>query len=180
MKIQLRAKEGVPVLGTNMHVLNGHQRIDFVEKYYVKGDVLDAGSGQGGFSLYLQNLGCNVTMLDILPAEPPHKDIKFILGSVYDLPDTPKWDTILLMEIIEHLEYPENVISRCWDALKPGGRILITTPWVSFWDYVEDHVWRFDQAGVDDLLAEYPTYTETDNIFVYAIVTKDATNENTS
>lgn len=37
-------------------------------------------------------------------------------------------DSILCSEVIEHVTAPHRVISECFRVLKPGGRILLTTP----------------------------------------------------
>jgi len=172
MQIRLRDKEGEPVLGTNMHVLRGHARVDFVKANYRKGAAFAVGCGEGGFAILLRNLGCTVTALDILatPNLPP--EITFRQASAYDIEDVEAFDTVLLMEIIEHLDNPFEVVTRCYRALKPGGVILITTPHVDTWDYVRDHVWRFGPLGVEHLLKDYRPRVWTDDIFVYAVVEK--------
>lgn len=169
--IRLRQEEGKPVLGTNMHCADGHQRTDFMLKYAKGPKVLDLGSGQGGFSLALQRKGYDVTMLDILPVTPPHPDIKFIQGDAYK-PLTDTYNTILLMEVIEHLKEPQRVIVNCMNALRRRGVLLITTPHIGDWDYVDDHVWRFDEHDVQELLTGYNHEVFADDIFVYAVVRK--------
>lgn len=37
-------------------------------------------------------------------------------------------DCVTMMAVLEHLEEPENVLRECNRILKPGGRILLTTP----------------------------------------------------
>ena len=42
----------------------------------------------------------------------------------------PAADVVLCTEIVEHLDYSDTIklLKSCWDALKPGGLLIVTTP----------------------------------------------------
>jgi SAM-dependent methyltransferase len=50
------------------------------------------------------------------------------VGDAQRLTYCEKFDTIILGEIIEHLENPRACLEGCRRALKPGGRIILSTP----------------------------------------------------
>ncbi|MGC1201830.1 MAG: class I SAM-dependent methyltransferase [Candidatus Acidiferrales bacterium] len=50
------------------------------------------------------------------------------LGDAHHLTFESQFDTIVLGELIEHLESPGECLAGCKRALKPGGRIVISTP----------------------------------------------------
>ena len=50
------------------------------------------------------------------------------IGDAHRLQYESRFDTIILGELIEHLQNPGECIVGCIRALKPGGRIIITTP----------------------------------------------------
>jgi ubiquinone/menaquinone biosynthesis C-methylase UbiE len=57
------------------------------------------------------------------------------------------FDFILLSEVIEHLEAPQMSIREASRVLRPGGRLLITTPnYQSFWPVMEWTVDRLNMA----------------------------------
>jgi len=156
-----------------MHCLRGHARLTFIEDNYRPGNALDVGSGQGAFALWLHRQGCCTTMLDILPAKPPSPDIEVLQMDLYNLDgSTKRYDTILFMEIIEHIQDPGRAIKLCHCLLAPDGVLLITTPWVTTWDKEADHIWRFDQAGIEEMLTQYDARIWSDDTFVYAVVGK--------
>jgi ubiquinone/menaquinone biosynthesis C-methylase UbiE len=80
------------------------------------------------------------------------------------------FDCVLLSEVIEHLEVPQNSIREAVRVLCPGGRLLITTPnYRSFWPIMEwavdrmnmapkmageQHISRFDPFSLKKLLTE--------------------------
>jgi 2-polyprenyl-3-methyl-5-hydroxy-6-metoxy-1,4-benzoquinol methylase len=80
------------------------------------------------------------------------------------------FDCVLLSEVIEHLETPEISIRAARRVLKPGGRLLVTTPnYRSFWPLMEwtidrlnmapkmageQHVSRFHPASLKRMLVE--------------------------
>ena len=57
------------------------------------------------------------------------------------------FDCVLLSEVIEHLEAPQISICEAGRVLRPGGRLLITTPnYRSFWPLMEWAVDRLNMA----------------------------------
>ena len=173
MQLRLRDTPGPPVLGHNLHCLRGHQRLTFVQENYRPGTALDVGSGQGAFAVWLHTQGCHVTMLDILPVKPPAPGIEVLQMDLYDLKTHDgQYDTVLFMEVIEHVLEPALAVALCYQATAPGGVVLITTPWVDTWDKETDHVWRFDQTALAELLAPYESLVWSDETFVYAVLEK--------
>lgn len=80
------------------------------------------------------------------------------------------FDCVLLSEVIEHLVAPQTSIIEAARVLKPGGRLLVTTPnYRSFWPLMEwtvdrlnmapkmageQHVSRFHPASLKQMLVE--------------------------
>jgi len=57
------------------------------------------------------------------------------------------FDCVLMSEVIEHLEAPQNSVREAVRVLCPGGRLLITTPnYRSFWPVMEWAVDRLNMA----------------------------------
>jgi SAM-dependent methyltransferase len=64
---------------------------------------------------------------------------------------TASFDCVLLSEVIEHLVAPQNAVSEAARVLKPGARLLVTTPnYRSLWPAME---WGVDQLKVAPKMA---------------------------
>jgi len=100
--------------------------------------ILDLGCGNGYLVNYLVQHGYNAYGTDasekgIQIARRANADRFFVQDLSNDtlpvqLQNVP-FDTIISTEVIEHLYNPEAFIAFCKQQLKPGGEIIVTTPY---------------------------------------------------
>jgi SAM-dependent methyltransferase len=91
------------------------------------GRILEVGAGCGALALRLREAGFDVVPTDL---DPPH-DWIFPL----DL-DEPEWtddtrgpfDMVVCVETLEHVENPRQVLRSIRSVLRPGDRVLVSTP----------------------------------------------------
>jgi len=96
-----------------------------------KGKVLDLGCGHGEFSKRLKDLGFDVTASDMDHNRfKYHNVIKFHPSNLEkELPfETEKFDYVLFLETLEHVYNPDFVIGEINRVLKPGARLVLSTP----------------------------------------------------
>ena len=90
-------------------------------------EIADLGCGEGNYLKILNKQGHSVTGIDIV--KQFKEDFKF---EKIDL--NKKWkikkqfDTILAIELIEHLENPRHLIKECKKIMKNQGSLIITSP----------------------------------------------------
>lgn len=111
----------------------GRQRVDVIKKWIGTGKtVLDIASGWGGIASEIREQGNDVTILDmpdvIQMARDLHPQLKFLEGSVLDIPTDDKFDVVLATEIIEHILDLDKFHSEINRVLKDDGKLIITTP----------------------------------------------------
>jgi 2-polyprenyl-3-methyl-5-hydroxy-6-metoxy-1,4-benzoquinol methylase len=106
---------------------------DIVKRQYPDGArVLDIAAGAGAFSMRLRDAGYEVVGNDIDDENWPAADIPKLKIDLNEPLDysllIPPYDLIVAMEVIEHLQNPEKLLSDCKELVKEGGNILISTP----------------------------------------------------
>ena len=118
-------------------------RIDEVVRRTVGPDVLDIGcSGQAGRRSALDSpFWLHGRLLREFPAtvgleyDPANvadlaaQGIAVVQGDAQDFALDGRFDTIVAGEIIEHLERPGDFLACARTHLKPGGRVVLTTPY---------------------------------------------------
>lgn len=130
-----------------------------------KGKCLEIGCGAGDLCATLHDMGYRVKGIDssqqaIQLCQELHKDIcqtgtiNFACESIYDVNDT--FDTILMFEVLEHIEDDRAALSRVHELLRPSGQILLSVPAheSSFGpsDVFAGHYRRYDRAKLLVLL----------------------------
>ena len=125
-------------------------------------DVLEIGCASGHVSQYLKNnLKCKVYGIEIdevagTIAKPFLE--KLIIGDVQDSQvlaklGEQKFDYILLMDVLEHLQESESTLKKLLPYLKPNGILLISVPNVAHGSIIAniiDGKWDYNETGLLD------------------------------
>ena len=105
--------------------------LELIKKYNLSGSILDFGSGRGRFLQIMSQMNfTRVTGADLMekPADLP-STCGWIQHDLNDeLPMTEQFDSVIGMEVIEHLENPRKMVRECHRLLKPGGKLILSTP----------------------------------------------------
>ena len=94
------------------------------------GRLLDVGCGNGAFMLRAKQAGWHVEGVEpdrVAAAVARESTGAPVYDSFSDLPSR-SFDQVTLSHVIEHLHEPTQVLERCSQVLKPGGRIWLATP----------------------------------------------------
>ncbi len=122
---------------------------------YFKGKVLDIGSGIGEFlEYYPDSVGIDVNRdcVGFCVA----KGLKCFHADVYSLPFMDNsFEGILLNNILEHLEKPDDAFSEIKRVLKNDGRLLIELPGKKGFYHDKTHVKFWNKNEMVDFLAKW-------------------------
>jgi len=111
----------------------------FLENVRQGAVVFDAGCGNGSFLALFQDRGWQLHGSDMSPtgieiAKKTFPGINFFLAdaqTVYDefLKSVGQVDVVITTEVIEHIYNPRGFLRSCHELLKPGGTLIVTTPY---------------------------------------------------
>lgn len=102
--------------------------------------VLDVGCNTGPMIIPLRRRGYDVVGIDISP-DDVHQAERYLRGyglpcdrlAVADGTSLPfrddSFEAILLVDVLEHTDYPERIVSETRRLLAPGGVVIATVPW---------------------------------------------------
>jgi len=122
-----------------------------VIKPHLVGRIAEVGSGTGTFTNMLVDEGHQVTTIDINP--------EYLSQEVLDLQTknlprhlVNKFDTILALNVVEHLQRADQALANFSRLLKTGGKLIVLVP-QGQWAYGSldrslGHIQRFDLAGL--------------------------------
>jgi SAM-dependent methyltransferase len=103
--------------------------------------VLDAGSGFGQYVWRLAKMGqlFRITGIDVKEEQVADcnqyfermgmgRRVQFRCENLETFNETERYDLVLSVDVMEHIEEDEKVMSNLYRSLKPGGTLLISTP----------------------------------------------------
>src|SRR5262249_50718587 len=107
---------------------------------YIRGAVLEVGAGKGSFTIALSKIECTGWLFlepdPTLPNEirqrcaanqlPPNVNV--VVGTEADLPQAQVFNTILYLDVLEHISDDEAEVRRASRRLAIGGRLIILSP----------------------------------------------------
>jgi len=99
--------------------------------------VLDAACGHGYGAEIMARKAAHVIALDcheetIISCREKYRrnNLEFIVGNVYKMPfPDQNFDSIVAIEMIEHIESPELFLAEAYRLLKHDGKLMISTPY---------------------------------------------------
>lgn len=119
--------------------------------------ILDVGCGDGLFFDRLERFGA-VEGLEpdgSLVVDPRWRD-RIQIGRLDDLPSAPRYDLVLMLDVLEHIADDLDALRRVRGILRPGGTLVLTVPAVGWlWsrhDEVNEHHRRYDRRGLRSVL----------------------------
>lgn len=132
-----------------------------ISRYISGEDLLEVGSGIGTYTESFLKAAKFVTSMDVVPQMKEilhkrfgggHPSFGFIAGDISD--DmivgklNKKFDTIICLNVLEHVKYDEKALSNMRRLLKTNGRLILQVPAL-----------RFLYGTLDENLGHYRRYT---------------------
>lgn len=130
---------------------------------FIHGSVLEVGAGIGSNTLLLRH----TTSGDWTCLEPDHglgeelqtrigksglSDVGYIHGTVGSLPKRQQFDTVLYIDVLEHIRDDRHELQTAMDVLQPGGHIIVLSPahqlLFSRFDASIGHYRRYDRRSL--------------------------------
>lgn len=96
--------------------------------------------------------GFSWTRLDVEPRTRPD-----VVGDISSWRRDDGFDVIFLSEVLEHVRRPRAAISNLFASLTPGGRLILTVPFLFPIHHASDDFFRFTRFGLEELLADFET-----------------------
>jgi 2-polyprenyl-3-methyl-5-hydroxy-6-metoxy-1,4-benzoquinol methylase len=141
--------------------------------------ILDVGCAQGTLALLLAEQGHKVWAIDIrqgfldyAKSRYEKGEVTFVCGNILELDLAEKFDLIYANQVIEHMVYPLRLIQRLALWLKPGGKLVVTTPNS---DYIKSSLPSYSELG-DVIKHEHLQFTADGDGHFFAYEAEDLKN----
>ena len=131
------------------------------------GDLLDVGVGERPYAELFGPRVNSYCGLEYPPvADNLHPEIWGMLERLHGIVDVfgdgqrmpfadDSFDTVMALEVFEHLRAPDECMAEIERVLRPGGVVLFTVPFVAPLHQLPFDFWRFTPEGLEALLARH-------------------------
>jgi SAM-dependent methyltransferase len=136
----------------------------FLESWqeHIHGRVLDVGVGTWAYSRHLLQSRCEYTATDCF--EHPNIDVVSDIHHLTSVFAEQSFDFVICTDVLEHISRPWKAVRELHAVLKPGGTLLLTTPF-NFHLHSDEHVqdyWRVSADGLRLLLVEIAGFAKVE------------------
>ena len=141
-------------------------RLDWLLKSFKGGKLLDLGCGISALPILAAKIKDSeiyavdfadhfIILMDAVMKITEQKNIHYLVGNVDKIPfEDNFFDYVVLGELLEHCENPQNVIGEVKRVLKDDGLIAISTPNEETKDTHKDlqHIWSISKEDIEQLV----------------------------
>lgn len=123
-------------------------------KHLLRGRLLNAGCGDRTYEHVYGPVAKETIRLD-WPQTQHNKDAIDVYGSVAELPFRAEaFDAVLCTEVLEHVRDPEQTLREFWRVLIPGGRLVLSVPFLYQVHEQPCDFYRYTYFGLCHLLTQ--------------------------
>ncbi len=103
-------------------------------------NILDIGGGNGWLLDDIKKLDARIQLTQVVDIDEEVKATaiknghQYFQGRIEDFESSTKFDLVLMLNLIEHVESPKAIMHRIENILNEGGLVLMKTPNVDSWD----------------------------------------------
>lgn len=102
--------------------------------------ILDAGCGRGAFTFFLaksfkdisiigtDTLEQQVNINNFIAKKYSYNNCRFEIGDILNISDNEKFDLIISIDMLEHIDDHDQACQNIYKALNPGGKIIVHVP----------------------------------------------------
>jgi SAM-dependent methyltransferase len=157
--------------------VTARELLDLLGRYVPGGRLLEVGCGHGLLLDEARRRGYVVSGIDLSEEAALYARKRLDLP-VREIPiehrdlDGERYDAILLVDVLEHLDDPRGTLRRCEELLAPGGALLVATPDPSapiarlagrrWWSYIPAHHCLIPRVTLRELLSANGLVIATD------------------
>lgn len=170
---------------SNVRKTGGVRYTEVIKYVDRQSTILDVGCNFGDFLKYmLENKvkfcsysGFDFSKIAIEDAKTNFKEYEWILGDCQELKlEENKYNKIVAMQTLEHLENPARFLKKAFQILKKDGQIILTVPNERRTTH-PSHVWSFNKSDMFSMLNEsgfknIVVSETTDGLYLLAIANK--------
>ena len=137
----------------------------------IPAEIADVACAAGNFALLLAEKGYRVTGVDLIEdflkyaqKKRTSGEIQFVQGNLMDYRHPRPLDGLLMGEVIEHVAWPEKLITAAAENLRTGGIFVLTTPNGT---YGANELPTYKQISGDRAKFESMQFSPSHHLFLY-------------
>lgn len=133
---------------------------------YIGSNVLEVGAGMGATIPLLCDQRCakwvalepDPVLAEKIRADNPPKNCEIRTGTLSSIPTGEQYDTVIYIDVLEHIENDKSEVAQAAERLSPGGRLIILSPAHQFlfspFDAAVGHFRRYNSAALKKITPE--------------------------